>query len=110
MQSVTLPARMRGQHPSTNGSNPWPQFTIGLAVMIPWPVIAALLQGLKDPVDYLIYLIGMFWTLLWDPVAKIYRAYWRAFTEGTITDDEWKPAGYRTIRTATSDDLVDWNS
>ena len=29
-------------------------------------------------------------------------------TAGTITDDQWKPAGYRAIRTAVSDNLVDW--
>ncbi len=34
----------------------------------------------------------------WDPTIKMYRAYWRIFT-----------AGRRDIRTATSDDLVNWN-
>lgn len=45
----------------------------------------------------------------WDPVLGKYRAYWRAFSEGTITDEAWKPGGYRIIRTATSADLVDWS-
>ena len=44
----------------------------------------------------------------WDPRIGKYRAYWRVFTAGTITDDQWKPAGYRAIRTAVSDNLVDW--
>jgi len=45
----------------------------------------------------------------WDPTIGKYRAYWRAFTEGRITEKEWKPGGYRMIRTATSDDLVNWS-
>ena len=44
----------------------------------------------------------------WDPNIGKYRGYWRVFTEGTITDKLWKPAGYRAIRTAVSDDLVQW--
>ena len=44
----------------------------------------------------------------WDPNIGQYRAYWRIFTEGVTTDEEWKPGGYRAIRTATSDDLVNW--
>ena len=44
----------------------------------------------------------------WDPAIGKYRAYWRAFSEGRITEKEWKPGGYRIIRTATSDDLVNW--
>ncbi|MCB1064831.1 MAG: hypothetical protein KDN20_18165 [Verrucomicrobiae bacterium] len=45
----------------------------------------------------------------WDPILGKYRAYWRAFSEGTITEKDWKPGGFRIIRTATSDDLVEWN-
>ena len=45
----------------------------------------------------------------WDPNIGQYRAYWRIFTEGVTTDEEWKPGGYRAIRTATSDDLVNWS-
>jgi hypothetical protein len=45
----------------------------------------------------------------WDPVLKKYRAYWRIFTSGVTNDAEWKPAGHRAIRTATSDDLVHWS-
>ena len=44
----------------------------------------------------------------WDPNIGKYRAYWRIFTEGVTSDEEWKPGGYRAIRTATSDDLVNW--
>jgi hypothetical protein len=44
----------------------------------------------------------------WDPTIGKYRAYWRIFTAGVTNDKEWKPAGIRAIRTATSDDLVDW--
>jgi hypothetical protein len=44
----------------------------------------------------------------WDPTIRRYRAYWRIFTEGTITDDEWKPKGIRAIRTGLSDDLEAW--
>ncbi len=44
----------------------------------------------------------------WDPTIQKYRAYWRIFTAGVTTDKEWKPGGIRAIRTATSDDLVNW--
>lgn len=46
----------------------------------------------------------------WDPIIGRYRAYWRTFTEGTITDDEWKPKGLRAISTALSDDLDHWEN
>ncbi|MCP4642595.1 MAG: hypothetical protein GY851_19275 [bacterium] len=44
----------------------------------------------------------------WDPTIKKYRAYWRIFTEGVTTEKEWKPGGYRAIRTAESDDFLNW--
>jgi hypothetical protein len=44
----------------------------------------------------------------WDPVIGRYRAYWRIFTAGVTNDKQWKPAGIRAIRTATSDDLIHW--
>ena len=44
----------------------------------------------------------------WDPTIGKYRAYWRIFTAGVTTDKQWKPAGIRAIRTATSDDLITW--
>ena len=44
----------------------------------------------------------------WDPTIRRYRAYWRIFTEGTVTDDEWNPKGIRAIRTGVSDDLEEW--
>ncbi len=37
----------------------------------------------------------------WDPVLGKYRAYWRIFTAGETSEANWKPAGYRAIRTAT---------
>lgn len=43
-----------------------------------------------------------------DPAIGKYRAYWRIFTEGTTTDEEWRPGGYRAIRTAVSDDFIHW--
>lgn len=44
----------------------------------------------------------------WDPVRGEYRAYFRTFTKGVTSDEEWKPAGVRAIRTATSDNFADW--
>ena len=44
----------------------------------------------------------------WDAAIGKYRAYWRIFTAGVTDDEQWKPAGIRAIRTATSDDLVQW--
>ena len=44
----------------------------------------------------------------WDPNIGKYRAYWRIFTAGVTESDNWKPAGIRAIRTAVSDDLVNW--
>lgn len=45
----------------------------------------------------------------WDPNIGKYRAYWRIFTAGKTTDSQWQPAGHRAIRTATSDDLLNWS-
>jgi hypothetical protein len=45
----------------------------------------------------------------WDPNIGKYRAYWRIFTAGVTNDAQWKPAGIRAIRTATSDDLIEWS-
>lgn len=44
----------------------------------------------------------------WDGARGEYRAYWRTFTEGVTEEDNWKPAGYRAIRTATSKDFLHW--
>ena len=44
----------------------------------------------------------------WDPVRKEYRAYWRIFTAGVTDKDNWKPAGFRDIRTAVSKDMITW--
>jgi hypothetical protein len=44
----------------------------------------------------------------WDPTLGAYRAYWRIFTEGVTNADNWKPGGYRAIRTAVSKDFVEW--
>ena len=45
----------------------------------------------------------------WDPNIGKYRAYWRIFTAGVTETDNWKPSGIRAIRTAVSDDLVNWS-
>lgn len=44
----------------------------------------------------------------WDAERGEYRAYWRIFTEGVVDERQWKPGGYRAIRTATSKDFVNW--
>lgn len=44
----------------------------------------------------------------WDSAAGKYRAYFRTFTKGITTGKVWKPAGYRAIRTAASDDFLKW--
>ncbi len=46
----------------------------------------------------------------WDATAGLYRAYFRTFTEGVTTGQEWKPAGFRAIRTATSKDFLTWEN
>ncbi len=46
----------------------------------------------------------------WDSERRMYRAYWRYFTGGTTNAKEWKPAGVRAIRTASSKDLLHWES
>jgi hypothetical protein len=46
----------------------------------------------------------------WDPVHKLYRAYWRIFTAGVADGKVWKPAGVRAIRTATSKDFLTWEN
>lgn len=45
----------------------------------------------------------------WDAERGEYRAYWRIFTGGTTDKQNWKPAGVRAIRTATSQDFVHWS-
>lgn len=44
----------------------------------------------------------------WDPVRREYRAYWRIFTAGSTDPGNWKPAGFRAIRTARSEDFLHW--
>lgn len=44
----------------------------------------------------------------WDASRGEYRAYWRYFTAGQTTEKNWKPEGYRAIRTATSRDFLSW--
>lgn len=46
----------------------------------------------------------------WDGALGKYRAYWRFFTAGVTNEKQWKPRGYRAIRTATSDNLIDWEN
>lgn len=46
----------------------------------------------------------------WDELRGEYRAYWRCFPGGVTEGKEnWHPEGPRSIRTATSPDLVRWN-
>jgi len=44
----------------------------------------------------------------WDQSSQQYRAYWRTFSAGVTEKDDWRPAGYRTIRTAKSHDFLHW--
>ncbi len=46
----------------------------------------------------------------WDAHAGLYRAYWRYFTKGVTDEGNWKPAGLRAIRTATSRDFIHWEN
>ena len=46
----------------------------------------------------------------YDQTAGVYRAYFRTFTGGVTTAKEWKPSGFRAIRTAISRDFVTWES
>ncbi|QDT96550.1 hypothetical protein [Gimesia aquarii] len=46
----------------------------------------------------------------WDSDQKTYRAYYRIFTKGITTSKTWKPEGDRAIRTATSDDFLNWGN
>jgi hypothetical protein len=46
----------------------------------------------------------------WDGARGVYRAYWRYFTGGVTDDKQWKPAGLRAIRTATSRDFLKWEN
>lgn len=46
----------------------------------------------------------------WDAARNEYRAYWRIFTAGTTDEKNWKPAGFRAIRTATSKDFITWEN
>ena len=44
----------------------------------------------------------------WHAARGEYRAYWRIFTGGVTTGEEWTPAGVRGIRTAASGDFLHW--
>jgi hypothetical protein len=46
----------------------------------------------------------------WDAERGVYRAYWRIFTAGVTDEKNWKPAGHRAIRTATSKDFLHWEN
>ncbi len=46
----------------------------------------------------------------WDSSSGQYRAYWRYFTEGVTTPENWSPAGIRAVRTATSSDFLNWTN
>lgn len=44
----------------------------------------------------------------WDSERGEYRAYWRYFTKGVTEAKDWRPAGIRAVRTARSDDFLNW--
>lgn len=44
----------------------------------------------------------------WDAHAGIYRAYYRIFSQGGTDGGQWRPKGFRAIRTAVSDDFINW--
>lgn len=46
----------------------------------------------------------------WDAATGQYRAYYRIFTGGVTTKDQWTPAGIRAIQTGTSADFLDWSN
>ncbi|GEP42605.1 hypothetical protein [Brevifollis gellanilyticus] len=46
----------------------------------------------------------------WDAERGEYRAYWRIFTGGVTDEKNWKPSGFRAIRTATSKDFLHWEN
>lgn len=46
----------------------------------------------------------------WDAARGEYRAYWRIFTAGVTDEKNWKPGGFRAIRTATSKDFLHWEN
>ncbi|MFP6763123.1 MAG: hypothetical protein VB858_05885 [Planctomycetaceae bacterium] len=46
----------------------------------------------------------------WDASAGTYRAYFRTFTKGITTGKIWRPAGYRAVRTASSEDFLNWSN
>jgi hypothetical protein len=46
----------------------------------------------------------------WDGERGEYRAYWRYFAADKIEKDAWKPRGPRSIRTATSPDMIHWSN
>lgn len=46
----------------------------------------------------------------WDATRGVYRAYWRIFTGGVTDEKNWKPSGFRAIRTATSRDFLHWEN
>lgn len=46
----------------------------------------------------------------WDSARGEYRAYWRYFTAGVTDEKNWKPAGHRDVRMATSKDFIHWEN
>lgn len=46
----------------------------------------------------------------WDASHGCYRAYWRYFTKGGHDAKVWNPQGHRAIRTATSQDFINWTN
>jgi hypothetical protein len=48
--------------------------------------------------------------VFWNPSEKKYRAYWRHFIHGDNNTTTANPVGVRAIRTATSDDFLNWEN
>jgi len=46
----------------------------------------------------------------WDVTRGHYRTYYRVFTEGITTKEQWAPAGIRAIQTGTSKDFLKWSN
>lgn len=46
--------------------------------------------------------------VFWSPAEKKYRAYWRIFAHGDNNTGTANPTGVRAIRTATSEDMIQW--
>lgn len=100
-QNPRIPAAERYKLILT-GKRPLGMLPAGAADPLRWTVLsdsAVITRGAFDAQNL----------AFWDAERGEYRAYWRYFTGGATTADEWKPAGFRRIRTASSPDLLIWS-